>query len=276
MRSRICVALAALCLAAPSAFADGWEIEATGGMFGTSSLTGPAPFSYRGLSFGGPYTTCPLEVRGHPRGAEFGCFAALGLGAGNIGFGLQGSYGPTWAIRLQARRRLDSDFALATGILAGLARRRQRVVTSGELLLGGLLPLDLSAPVLPDDLEATLGDPGFTQYDSTGTDALAYLHAGLYYERRLFGSGSQLGANGLAAFAEAGGGWLPEFPGNADAGLGTRAGVHAGLGVRYRRAFGSDVTLSLLHVHSLGDTPEDLTRPEFRWTGFQLGIVLER
>lgn len=264
------LALAGLCLFAPSGRPDGWEIETTAGMLGTSSFTGPAPFSYRGLSFEGPYTTCPLEVRDHPRGPEFGCFAALGMGAGNVAFGLQGRYGPNWSARFQARRRIGEGVGLAAGLLAGLGRRQQRIA------IPGLSPLDLSAPVIPDDLLAALGDPSFTEYDSTGTDWLVYLHAGLRYERRLFGEGSALGATGLAAFAEAGAGWLPEFPGKEDAGLGSRAGLHAGLGVRYRRAFGSDLTLSLLHVHSLGDTPDDLTRPEFRWTGFQLGIIFER
>lgn len=218
----MCLALAWLCLSATWGLADGWEIETTGGMLGTSSFAGPVPFSYRGLSFEGPYTTCPLEVRGHPRGAEFGCFAALGASAGNIFFSLQGRYGPTWTARVQARRQIGKGLGLGAGMLAGLGRRQQRVVTP----LPQLLSLDLSAPVLPDDLRDTLDDPSFTEYDSTGTDALAYLHAGL--------------------------------------------GIHC------RRAFGSDVTLSLLHVHSLGDTPDDLTRPEFRWTGFQLGIVLDR
>lgn len=272
MRRRLALALACLCLSASMSRADGWEIEATGGMLGNSSFIGPAPFSYRGLSFAGPYTTCPLEVRDHPRGPEFGCFAALRDFAGNIFFELQGRHGPSWGARLQVRRRFDGGFGLAVGLLGGLGRRQQRVVTP----LPDLLLLDLSAPVLPDDLRATLGDPAFSEYDTTGTDGLAYFHAGLRYERRLFGEGSALGASGLAAFAEAGAGWLPRFPGKGDARLGSRAGVHAGLGVRYRRAFSSDVTLSLVHVHSLGDTPADLTRPEFRWTGFQLGIIFER
>jgi hypothetical protein len=168
---------------------------------------------------------------------------------------------------LDARRRFSRSLALAVGLEAGLAPRRQTLfkTETNEVLY--------YRPPEPENLKQAFADFQTEGERAAGAGPFAYLHAGLRYEHR-FEARSELGLRPfpLSAFLEGGGGLLAAMPGAGDAGFGHPAAVHVAVGLRRRRPPGHDLVFSLIHVQALVHA-EPLLDAHFRWTGARVGVV---
>jgi hypothetical protein len=246
-------------LAAP-ARASSWEIEVSFGAATGSNFRRGAPFQYEGISFGGPYNRCLMPT----------ALCALGPDLSDVGYSLFYDAAITLQADIEVRRRLGRSFSLGAGLMGGTSPRRD------HLLAIDLSEVVYSRPPEPDGLRAfadeqPLGRGGF--------DALAYLHAGLRYERVLGPESTIYGGRRRWAgvFIEGGGGAVPVFPGSRKAGFEqTVAAVHASLGVRFHRAgLGRDLSVTVTHMRCLVGT-DHLQSGRFAWTGIRLGFFLTR
>ena len=229
------LAAAAHLASGPAAAFGQAQVEITvGGGIG-SSFTRAAPFTINGNSYGGPYRTCADGVP---------AAACLQQGATDVGFALQSEY-PTLAVAgIEVRHGIGGPILLGAGVMGGLALRTQRVLTldTGEVVDG--------RPVATQDLADAASNDAISSTNGVGT--LAYLHAGLRWERG-FESRTPIGyrPSGTRVFAEAGGGLLAALPGGGD-GLGHPPAFHLAGGLIFSRTSAHPLTLTARYVQALG------------------------
>jgi hypothetical protein len=188
---RLLAAVALLASVPAAAFAQA-QVEITvGGGIG-SSFTRRAPFTINGNTYGGPYRTC---------GEGVPAAACVQQGATDVGFALESQYPTLVVVGLEVRHGIGGPILLGVGVMGGLALRTQRVHTldTGEVIDG--------RPFATQDLADAANSDGISSTNGVGT--LAYLHAGLRWERG-FESRTPIGyrPSGTRVFAEAGGGLL--------------------------------------------------------------------
>src|SRR5438093_1182570 len=108
---------------------------------------------------------------------------------------------------------------------------------------------------------------------TNGVGPLAYLHAGLRWERG-FESRTTMGyrSSGTRVFVEAGGGLLAAVPGGGDAGIGHPPGFHLAGGLVFKRTSAHPLTLSLRYVQALAKRDEaTLVASRQSWGVLQVG-----
>jgi len=230
------------------------EIGIGGGI--GSSFTRRAPFTLDGTTYGGPYRTCP-------QGTAAGL--CLQSGATDVLFALESRYPTLAVVGLEARYGVGGPMLVGAGVLGGLALRSQAVLTAdtGAVVDG--------RPVLTQDLADAADSHAFSSSNGVGT--LAYLHAGLRWERG-FESRTPIGyrPSGTRVFAEAGGGLLAALPGGGDAGLGHPPGFHLAGGVIFKRTSAHPLTLTGRYVQALGKRDEArLIASRSSWFVLQVG-----
>jgi len=244
---------------AASARASSWEIEVSFGAATGSDFLRGAPFQYEGISFGGPYNRCLM-----PTG-----FCALGPDLSDVDYSLSYDAASTLLAGIEIRRRLGASFSLGAGLLAGTSPRRDHLIATD------LPEVVYSRPPEPGGLRAFATEK---PNGRGGFDALAYLHAGLRYEK-VFGPASTMYGRRqqLGVFIEGGGGAVPAFPGSRKAGFEqTLAAVHASVGVRLHRiGLHRDLSVTVTHMRCLVGT-DHLRSGRFAWTGIRLGFFLAR
>jgi hypothetical protein len=241
---------------APHAALAQSQVELTVGAGAGSSFTRRGPFVFDGVSFAEAYRTCPPEANA----AE--CAQA---GAADVTFGLENKYPSLVAAGVEARRGVGGPFLAGAGVLGGLALRSQRIAVgdTGQVVEG--------RPVLPDEVSSVAE----SHLDSSlnGVGALAYVHAGLRWERG-FESRTAVGyrPSGTRVFLEAGGGWLAALPGGGAAGVGHPPGAHLAAGVIFKRTSARPLTLSARYVRALGKRDEaTLVTSHLSWVLLQVG-----
>ena len=249
------LAAAALLAGVPAAAFAQAQVEITvGGGIG-SSFTRRAPFTINGNSYGGPYRTCADGVP---------AAACLQQGATDVGFALQSEY-PTLAVAgIEVRHGIGGPILLGAGVMGGLALRTQRVLTldTGEVVDG--------RPVATQDLADAANSDAISSTNGVGT--LAYLHAGLRWERG-FESRTPIGyrPSGTRVFAEAGGGLLAALPGGGD-GLGHPPAFHLAGGLIFSRTSAHPLTLTARFVQALGQRdPATIVDSRLSWFVVQVG-----
>jgi hypothetical protein len=230
------------------------ELSAGGGI--GSSFTRRAPFALDGRTYRGPYRTCP---EGIPAGT------CLQGGATDVAFAIETRYPSLAAVGLDVRRGVGGPFLAGVGVLGGLALRSQRILTAdtGEIVEG--------RPFATPDLQDAANSHFSSSTDGVG--ALAYLHAGLRWERG-FESRTTIGyrSSGTRVFLEAGGGVLAALPGGGDAGIGHPPGFHAAGGLVFKRTSAHPLTLSLRYVQALAKRDEaTLVASRPSWAVVQVG-----
>ncbi|PYQ00795.1 MAG: hypothetical protein DMF83_27275 [Acidobacteria bacterium] len=230
------------------------ELSVGGGI--GSSFTRRAPFALDGQTYGGPYRTCPEGI------AAGLCLQA---GASDLAFALETHYSSLAVVGLEARRGVGGPFLAGVGVLGGLALRSQRILTAdtGEVVDG--------RPPATQDLVDAADSHSFSS--SNGVGALAYLHAGLRWERG-FESRTTMGyrSSGTRVFVEAGGGLLAALPGGGDAGVGHPPGLHVAGGLVFKRTSAHPLTLSLRYVKALAKRDEaTLVASRQSWAVVQVG-----
>ena len=235
------------------------ELSVGGGI--GSSFTRRAPFALDDQTYGGPYRTCPEGTPAAP---------CLQAGATDVAFALESHYSSLGVIGLEARRGVGGPFLAGVGVLGGLALRSQRILTAdtGEVVDG--------RPVATQELVDAADSHAFSS--TNGVGALAYLHAGLRWERG-FESRTTLGyrSSGTRVFVEAGGGLLAAVPGGGDAGIGHPPGFHLAGGLVFKRTSTHPLTLSLRYVHALGKRDEaTLVDSRQSWVVLQVGLLSGR
>jgi hypothetical protein len=234
------------------------ELSVGGGI--GSRFTRRAPFALDGQTYGGPYRTCP---EGTPAGL---CRQA---GATDLAFALESQYSSLAVVGVEARRGLGGPFLAGAGVLGGLALRSQRILTAdtGEVVDG--------RPGATQDLVDAADSHSFSH--TNGVGALAYLHAGLRWERG-FESRTTMGyrSSGTRVFVEAGGGLLAALPGGGDADVGHPPGFHVAGGLIFKRTSTHPLTLSLRYVQALGKRDEaTLVDSRMSWAVLQVGWRLD-
>jgi len=251
---------AALLASLPAAAFAQAQVEITvGGGIG-SSVTRRAPFTINGTTYGGPYRTC---AEGVP------ATACLQQGATDVGFALASEY-PTLAVAgVEVRHGIGGPILLGAGVLGGLALRTQRVLTldTGEVLDG--------RPFATQELADAANSDAISSTNGVGT--LAYLHAGLRWERG-FESRTPIGyrPSGTRVFAEAGGGLFAALPGGGDGGLGHPPGFHLAGGLIFRRTSAHPLTLTARYVQALGQRdPATIIDSRLSWFVVQVGWRLD-
>jgi hypothetical protein len=235
------------------------ELSVGGGI--GSSFTGHAPFALDGRTYGGPYRTCP---EGTPAGP------CLQAGATALAIALESHYSPLAVVGLEARRGVGGPILAGVGVLGGLALRSQRILRAdtGEVVAG--------RPLATQDLVDAADSHSFSS--TNGVGALAYLHAGLRWERG-FESRTTMGyrSSGTRVFVEAGGGLLAAVPGGGDAGIGHPPGIHVAGGLVFKRTSTHPLTLSLRYVKALGQRDEaTLVDSRQSWAVVQVGLLSGR
>lgn len=253
-------AAAALLATLPAAaFAQAQVEISVGGGIG-STFTHRAPFTINGTSYAGPYRTC---------GEGVPVTACLQAGATDVGFALESEY-PTLAVAgFEARHGIGGPILLGAGVMGGLALRTQRVLTldTGEVVDGRPLATQELADAANRDAISSTNGIGF----------LAYLHAGLRWERG-FESRTPIGyrTSGTRVFAEAGGGLLAAVPGGGDGGLGRPPAFHLAGGLIFRRTSAHPLTLTARYVQALGERdPATIITSRLSWFVVQVGWRLE-
>jgi len=252
---------AAIVLALPAGAVAQTQIElSVGGGIG-SSFTRRAPFALDGRTYGGPYRTCP---EGTPAGA------CLQRGATDVAFALETHYSSLAVVGLEARRGVGGPFLAGVGVLGGLSLRSQRILTAatGEVVEG--------RPVATQDLQDAADSHSFSS--TNGVGALAYLHAGLRWQRG-FESRTTIGyrPSGTRVFVEAGGGLLAALPGGGDAGIGHPPAFHVAGGLVFKRTSAHPLTLSLRYVQALAKRDEaTLVDSRQSWVVVQVGWLSGR
>jgi hypothetical protein len=235
------------------------EVSVGGGI--GSSFTRRAPFVLDGQTYGGPYRTCP---EGTPAGP------CLQGGATDLAFALESRYPSLVVVGLEARRGVGGPFLAGVGVLGGLALRSQRILRAdtGEVVDG--------RPLATQELVDAADSHSFSS--TSGVGALAYLHAGLRWERG-FESRTTMGyrSSGTRAFVEAGGGLLAAVPGGGDAGIGHPPGFHVAGGLVFKRTSAHPLTLSVRYVKALGKRDEaTLVASRQSWAVVQVGLLSGR
>ena len=250
-------AAAAVLAALPAGAFAQTQVEVTvGGGIG-SRFTRRAPFTLDGTTYGsGPYRTCP---EGTPAGL------CLQGGASDVVFALESQYPALASVGLEARHGVGGPFLAGVGVLGGLALRSQRVFieSTGDVVQG--------RPLATQELLGAADSHAFSTTNGVGT--LAYLHAGLRWERG-FESRTPIGyrASGTRVFAEAGGGLLAALPGGGDAGVGHPPGFHLAGGVIFSRTSKNPLTLTGRYVQALGKRDEaTLIDSRLSWLVLQVG-----
>ena len=112
---------------------------------------------------------------------------------------------------------------------------------------------------------------------TNGVGTLAYLHAGLRWERG-FESRTPIGyrPSGTRVFAEAGGGLFAALPGGGDGGLGHPPGFHLAGGLIFRRTSAHPLTLTARYVQALGQRdPATIIDSRLSWFVVQVGWRLD-
>lgn len=210
------------------------EISVGGGI--GSRFTRRAPFTLDGTSYGGPYRTCP---EGTPAGL------CLQGGGTDLEFALESEYSMLGVVGIEARHGIGGPMLIGGGVLGGLALRSQRVLTldTGEVVEG--------RPLATQELVDVADSHSVSSTNGVGT--LAYLHAGLRWERG-FESRTPIGyrPSGTRVFAEAGGGLLAALPGGGDAGVGHPPAFHIAGGLIFSRTSAHPLTLTGRYVQALG------------------------
>jgi hypothetical protein len=241
------------------ALAQGQVEIGLGGGLGSSFIR-RGPFEFDGFPYADGYRTCP-DFIDPPR-----CLAA---GATDIAAGLETKYTALLVASVDARRGIGGPFLLGAGVLAGGSLRNRRVIVgdSGTVVEG--------RPPFDEDVSAAAQNDSFFKTDGVG--ALAYLHAGLRWDRG-FESRTTIGyrPSGTRVFAEVGAGWLALVPGGGDAGIGRPLGIHAVAGITVRRPRARSLTFSLRHVRAVGVDDSALLRSRQYWTLVQIGWLLDR
>jgi hypothetical protein len=254
-------AAAAVLASLPAGAVAQTQVElSVGGGIG-SSFTRRAPFALDGRTYGGPYRTCP---EGNPAGL------CLQNGASDVTFALENQYSTLAVVGVEARHGIGGPFLVGAGVLGGLALRSQRVVatSTGDIVDG--------RPVATQDLLDAADSHSLSS--TNGVGALAYLHAGLRWERG-FESRTTIGyrSSGTRVFVEAGGGLLAAVPGAGDAGIGHPPGFHIAGGLVFKRTSTHPLTLSLRYVQALGKRDEaTLVDSRQSWAVFQVGLLSGR
>ena len=111
---------------------------------------------------------------------------------------------------------------------------------------------------------------------TNGVGALAYLHAGLRWERG-FESRTTIGyrPSGTRVFVEAGGGVLAALPGGGDTGVGHPPGFHIAAGLIFKRTSAHPLTLTGRYVQALGQRdPATLIDSRLSWAVVQVGWLI--
>jgi hypothetical protein len=230
------------------------EISVGGGI--GSSFTRRAPFTFDGTTYGGPYRTCPA---GTPAGF------CLQQGASDVVFALESRHSTLAVMGLEARHGIGEPLLLGAGVLGGLALRSQRVLTAatGDVVEG--------RPLATQDLLNAADSHAFST--TNGVASLAYLHAGLRWERG-FESRTPVGyrPSGTRVFLEAGGGLLGALPGGADAGVGHPPAFHIAGGLIFKRTSAHPLTLTGRYVQALGRRDQEtLIDSRLSWFVLQVG-----
>ena len=255
------LAAAVLLAIAPAAALAQSQVELSLGAGVGSSFTRRGPFVLDGVSFAAAYRTCPPEM------STAVCVQA---GATDVAFGLENKYPSLVAVGFEARRGVGGSFLAGAGVLGGLALRRQRIV------VGGTAEIVEGRPLLPDEVASAA--ESHLDSSTNGLGALAYVHAGLRWERG-FESRTTLGyrPSGTRVFVEAGGGWLAALPGGGTAGVGHPPGVHLAAGLVFKRTSARPLTLSARYVRALRKRDEaTLVTSSLGWALVQVGWRLGR
>jgi hypothetical protein len=235
------------------------QVEITvGGGIG-SRFTRRAPFTLDGTSYGGPYRTCPEGIP---------AAACLQAGATDLQFALVSEYPMLGVVGIEARHAIGGPMLIGGGVLGGLALRSQRALTgdTGEVVEG--------RPLATQELVDEADNHSFSSTDGVGT--LAYLHAGLRWERG-FESRTPIGyrPSGTRVFVEAGGGLLATLPGGGDAGAGHPPAFHIAGGLIFRRTSAHPLTVTGRYVKALGERdPATLIDSRLSWFVVQAGLRL--
>jgi len=233
------------------------EITAGGGI--GSRLTRSAPFTINGNTYGGPYRTC---AEGVPAAA------CLQQGASDVGFAIESEYPTLVAVGVEVRHGIGGPILLGAGVLGGLGLRSQRVLTldTGEVVAG--------RPFATQDLADAANSDAVSSTNGVGT--LAYLHAGLRWERG-FESRTPIGyrPSGTRVFVEAGGGLLAALPGGGDGGIGHPPAFHIAGGLIFRRTSAHPLTVTGRYVQALGERdPATIIDSRLSWFVVQVGLRL--
>jgi hypothetical protein len=247
---------AVLLAVAPAAALAQSQVELSVGAGVGSSFTRRGPFVFDGVSFAEAYRTCPPEVN---------AAACAQAGATDVTFGLESKYPSLVGLGLEARRGLGGPFLAGAGILGGLALRSQRIV------VGSTAQVVEGRPVLPDEVASAA--ESHLDSSTNGVGALAYVHAGLRWERG-FESRTALGyrPSGTRVFVEAGGGWLAALPGGGLAGVGQPPGAHLAAGLVFKRTSARRLTLSARYVRALRKRDEaTLVTSRLGWALVEVG-----
>jgi hypothetical protein len=265
---------AAIVLAAlpAGAFAQ-TQVELTvGGGIG-SSFTRRAPFVLDGLTYRGPYRTCPAGLPAGlcARGGSTVVAGVLYMLSGprtDVAYALETHYSSVAVGGLQVRHGVGGPFLLGAGVLGGLALRNQRIQTidTGTVVDG--------RPLLTQDLSNAAGSNASPS--TNGVGVLTYLHAGLRWERG-FESRTTIGyrPSGTRVFVEAAGGLLAALPGGGDAGIGHPPGFHVAGGLVFKRTRAHPLTLSLRYVQALGKRDNAmLVDSRQSWAVVQVGWLI--
>jgi hypothetical protein len=250
------IAAAAVLASLPASALAQAQVEiSVGGGIG-SRLTRRAPFTINGNTYAGPYRTC---AEGVPAAA------CLQQGATDVGFAIESNY-PTLAVAgVEARHGIGGPILLGAGVLGGLGLRTQRVLTlgTGDVVDG--------RPFATQELADAANNDAFSSTNGVGT--LAYLHAGLRWERG-FESRTPIGyrPSGTRVFVEAGGGLLGALPGGGDAGVGHPPGFHIAGGVVFKRTSAHPLALTGRYVQALGERdPARVMDSRLSWFVVQVG-----
>jgi hypothetical protein len=251
---------AALASLPAAAFAQAQLEISVGGGIG-SSITRRAPFTLDGTAYGGPYRSCP---EGTPAGL---CTQGA---ATDLAFALESDYSMLGVVGFEARHGIGGPMLIGAGVLGGLALRSQRVLVTdtGEVVEG--------RPLVTQELLDAADSHSFSSTNGVGT--LAYLHAGLRWERG-FESRTPIGyrPSGTRVFVEAGGGILGALPGGSDAGVGHPPGFHIAGGVIFKRASAHPLTLTGRYVQALGQRDQTtLVDSRLSWFVVQVGWLSGR
>jgi hypothetical protein len=250
------------------AFASGWELEIGGGLGTGTRFTVRSPFTWRGVTYAGPYNGCalPAEVLAtDPLASEFCLF----FGLGDIAYTRFDEY--PWSVlgAVEIRRRVRGPWSLGAGLLSGPARRRQHVYRR--------VLSEVVATRVPEPEELYF----WWQVNSnlrgrTGVGWLGYLHGSLRYDHVFGPERSMYGGfrNRAGVFVEAGAGSLPTFYGAGEAGAGgPKPAVHMSVGVR-RHARGPDFTFTVTHLRALTGKGS-LKGGSFAWTLARIGWAFD-
>ena len=235
------------------------ELSVGGGV--GSNFTRREPFVFDGLSYVGPYRTCP---EGAP------ALACTQQGFTDVTFGLETNYGALAVVGLEARRGVGGSFLAGAGVLGGLAIRQQRLIagSTGQVVEG--------RTPLTQELSDSADNHAF--FSTNGVGTLAYVHGGLRWDRG-FESRTPIGyrTTGTRVFLEAGGGLLAALPGGGLAGVGHPPAIHGVAGLTIKRTSARPITLSLRYVRALRKRDDaTLVASRLSWVAFQVGWLIRQ